>query len=141
MTIWAPFSLNEHHFADYLRGGGYKVINTHIETGQDFFSFKPNFHFDVIIDNPPFKNKTAFLKKVIEYGKPFALLLPLHTFGIKAPVKLFIDAGLEPQMLIPEARINFHNQSKKSIAFKTIYICNKLLPKQIILTNKEVKNE
>ena len=33
-VIWSPFSRNEHHFANYLRKLGYKVINTHLEGGQ-----------------------------------------------------------------------------------------------------------
>jgi hypothetical protein len=32
-VIWAPFSKNEHNFANYLREKGFTVINTHIEGG------------------------------------------------------------------------------------------------------------
>lgn len=132
-TIWSPFSKNEHNYADYLRSLGYKVINTHIENGQDFLTYKPDFEFDIILDNPPFKNKTKFVEKAISYGKPFALFLPLNSFGDNGIPKLFIENGLEPELLIPDKRTEFENQKNTGISFKTIYICNGILPKQIIL--------
>lgn len=72
-VIWAPFSRNEHNYADYLRGLGYMVVNTHIDNGQDFLTYEPDFHFDIIVDNPPFKNKTKFVERAMSYGKPFCL--------------------------------------------------------------------
>ncbi len=132
-TIWSPFSKNEHNYADYLRSLGYKVINTHIENGQDFLTYKPDFEFDIILDNPPFKNKTKFVEKAISYGKPFALFLPLNSFGDNGIPKLFIENGIEPELLIPDKRTEFENQKNTGISFKTIYICNGILPKQIIL--------
>ena len=133
-VIWAPFSKDEHNYANYLRDMGFKVINTHIENGQDFLTYKPDFHFDVIIDNPPFKNKTKFVEKAILYGKPFALFLPLNSFGDNGIPALFMKYGLEPQMLIPDKRTEFENQENRGISFKTVYICNRILDKQIIFT-------
>lgn len=132
-VIWSPFSRDEHHFADYLRENGYKVVNTHIDSGADFLTYQPDFHFDIIVDNPPFKNKTKFVEKAMSYGKPFALFLPLNSFGDNGIPTLFIENGLEPQMLIPDKRTEFDNQENKGISFKTVYICNDILPKQIIL--------
>lgn len=109
-VIWSPFSKNEHNYADYLRSLGYKVINTHIENGQDFLTYEPDFEFDIILDNPPFKNKTKFVEKTISYGKPFALFLPLNSFGDNGIPKLFIENGLEPELLIPDKRTEFENQ-------------------------------
>lgn len=134
MVIWAPFSKNEHNFAGYLRDKGFKVINTHIEDGQDFLTYKPDFKFDIIIDNPPFKNKTKFVEKAISYNKPFALFLPFNSFGDNGIPKLFMKNNLEPQLLIPDKRTEFENQVNKGISFKTVYICSRVLPKQIIFT-------
>ena len=140
--IWAPFSKNEHHFADYLREKGYKVVNTHFnpETGEgnDFLTFNPSFSFDIILDNPPFKGKTKYVKRAIELGKPFALFLPFNSFGDNGIPKLYIERGIEPQMLIPDKRTEFENQEKKGISFKTIYICRDILPKQIIFTKLDI---
>lgn len=142
-VIWSPFSRDEHNYADYLRGLGYKVVNTHYnpETGEgiDFLTHTPDFHFDIIIDNPPFKNKTKFVEKVMSYGKPFALFLPLNTFGDNGIPKLFMENGLEPQMLIPDRRTEFENQESRGISFKTVYICNDFLPNQIIFTKLKRK--
>lgn len=133
-VIWAPFSKDEHNFAGYLRDLGYKVINTHIEDGADFLTYIPDFHFDIILDNPPFKNKTKFVERAISFGKPFALFLPLNAFGDNGIPKLFMEHNLEPQMLIPDKRTEFENQVNNGISFKTVYICSGILPKQIIFT-------
>ena len=133
-VIWAPFSEDKHNFANYLRELGYKVINTHIGNGQDFLTYVPNFNFDLILDNPPFKNKTKYVQKAISYGKPFALFLPFNSFGDNGIPNLFLENNIEPQMLIPDKRVEFENQPKKGISFKTVYICRDILPKQIIFT-------
>ena len=136
--IWSPFSRDEHCFADYLREKGYTVINTHYnpETGEgdDFLTYEPDFHFDIILDNPPFKGKTKYVEKVMSYKKPFALFLPFNSFGDNGIPKLFIESGLEPQLLIPDKRTEFINQKQSGISFKTVYICNGILPKQMIFT-------
>lgn len=137
-VIWAPFSRDEHNFAGYLREKGYKVINTHynpeIKEGHDFLSGAPIFHFDLIVDNPPFKNKTKYVKRAIEFGKPFALFLPFNSFGDNGIPNLFLDNNIDPQMLIPDKRSEFGNQKQSGISFKTVYICWNILPKQIIFT-------
>ncbi len=132
MVIWAPFSRNEHNFADYLRSKGYNVINTHIDEGKDFLTYTPDFHFDIIVDNPPFKNKTKYVEKAISYGKPFALLLPFNSFGDNGIPTLFIENDLEPQLLIPDKRIEFGNQKQTGISFKSVFICNRVLDRQIV---------
>lgn len=139
-VIWAPFSKDEHNFANYLRELGFNVVNTHLEGGADFLTYKPDFHFDMILDNPPFKNKSKFVEKAIGYGKPFALFLPFNAFGDNGIPKLFIENGLEPQMLIPDKRTEFENQEKRGISFKTVYICDRVLPKQIIFTKLNKTN-
>jgi len=142
-VIWCPFSKDEHNYASYLKELGYKVYNTHYnpetKIGNDFFTYKPDFEFDIIIDNPPFKNKTKFVEKVISYNKPFALFLPFNSLGDNGIPNLFINNNIELQMLIPDKRTEFHNQKQKGISFKTIYVCKGLLPKQIVFTKIEKK--
>ena len=136
--IWAPFSKDEHNFANYLKELGYKVINTHYnpetKRGDDFLTVEPYFDFDIILDNPPFKGKTKYVKRAIELGKPFALFLPFNSFGDNGIPTLFMDNNIEPQMLIPDKRTEFENQSQSGISFKTVYICRDILPKQIVFT-------
>jgi hypothetical protein len=138
--IWAPFSKDEHNFANYLRSKGYTVHNTHYDPktweGHDFLTYNPtlipDFHFDIILDNPPFKNKTKYVERAMFFGKPFALFLPFNSFGDNGIPNLFLKHNMEPQMLIPNKRVEFENQPKKGISFKTVYICHDVLPKQII---------
>lgn len=137
-VIWAPFSRDEHNFARYLRGKGFTVINTHYnpetKEGYDFLTTNPPVDFDIILDNPPFKNKALYVKRALELGKPFAFFLPFNSFGDNGIPKLFMEYGVEPQMLIPDKRTEFENQKQSGISFKTVYICNGILPKQIIFT-------
>lgn len=135
-VIWAPFSRPEHHFANYLRSLGYTVHNTHFDpktdVGDDFLAYEPNFDFDVIVDNPPFKGKAKYVERAFQHGKPFALFLPFNSFGDNGIPKLFMANNAEPQLLIPDRRTQFENQPKKGISFKTVYICHGVLPKQIV---------
>ena len=137
-VIWAPFSREEHNFVNYLRELGYKVINTHFnpETGigDDFLTFNPDFHFDIILDNPPFKGKTKYVERAFSFNKPFALFLPMNAFSDNGIPNLYMKNNAEPQILIPDKRTEFENQKQKGISFKTVYFCKDLLPKQIIFT-------
>lgn len=143
-VIWAPFSRTEHNFVNYLRQLGYKVINTHYDPetkqGKDFLTYKPDFKFDIILDNPPYKNKTLFVKKAFEHNKPFALLLPFNCFGDNGIPNLYITNNVDPQMLIPKQRAEFHNQNNRGISFKTVFICRDVLPKQLMFVDmKRIK--
>lgn len=141
--IWCPFSKEEHNYCSYLKKLGYRVYNTHYDPetgiGDDFLLYEPNFHFDVILDNPPFKNKTKFVEKAIGYNKPFALFLPINCLGDNGIPNLFIKNNIELELLIPDKRTEFLNQKQSGISFKTIYICNGVLPKQIILKEMNKK--
>lgn len=138
MVIWCPFSRDEHNYSKYLKGLGYNIINTHFDPttwiGDDFLTYNPDFHFDVIIDNPPFKNKTKFVKRAFEYGKPFMFFLPLNAVLDNGIPNLYLDNNTDLQLLIPDKRTEFLNQVNKWISFKTGYICKDILPKQIIFT-------
>ena len=57
-----------------LRAQGNKVICTHIDNGQDFFT-TPVPQCDMIISNPPYSVKTEVLERLFEIGKPFAMLV------------------------------------------------------------------
>jgi len=137
-VIWAPFSRDEHNYANYLREQGYTVHNTHYdpETGEgdDFLNYVPNFSFDIILDNPPFKNKTKYVQRAMKFNVPFALFLPLNSFGDNGIPNLFLEKGIPPEMLIPDKRTEFENQESKGISFKTVYICWGVLPKQLMFT-------
>lgn len=74
-VIWCPFDKEYSEFVKILKREGYEVINTHIDHGQDFLTYEPDFDFDLIISNPPFSIKNEVFKKVISYNKKWALLM------------------------------------------------------------------
>ena len=53
---------------------------THIDLGQDFLNFNPQFEFDIIISNPPFSKRTKFFNKLNSYNKPYIMLQPIMFF-------------------------------------------------------------
>lgn len=76
-TIWCPFDRDDSQFVQVLRSHGYKVTNSHIDYGQDFFEYEPK-EWDCIISNPPYHNKRKFWERCCDLGKPFLLLLPVN---------------------------------------------------------------
>jgi len=86
--IWCPFDKEDSQFVIVLRENGFNVIHTHIEDkieyentgifdGYDFLKYQPN-EWDIIISNPPYKDKRKFWERCLDLKKPFALLLPLN---------------------------------------------------------------
>lgn len=74
-TIWCPCDKHTSEYVKVLSNNGFNVVHTHIEDGQDFLTYVPDFDFDAIITNPPFSIKNEIIQKCISYGKPWALLL------------------------------------------------------------------
>ena len=134
ITIWCPFDKEWSAYVVRLKEAGHKVIHSHIDNGQDFFTYHPSEPYDMIISNPPFSKKDKILERVYALDKPFALLLPLVTLqGIKR-YKYFKN-GI--QILSFDKRINFHNEThfdepEKGSPFIPAYFCKDFLPKDLI---------
>lgn len=104
-VIWECCDPGTSEISKVLKNNGFNVISTDIKTGFDFLVDKPDFHFDVIITNPPYSLKNEFLKKCYSYGVPFALLLPITTLeGIKRGI-LFREYGIN--VIVLDRRIVF----------------------------------
>ena len=73
-TVWCPFDTIESEFVQVLTDLGFKVEFGHIETGEDFFKVNPPY-CDYIISNPPYSLKSEVFKRLIEIGKPYAMLI------------------------------------------------------------------
>lgn len=58
--IWCPFDKNESNYVKVFKQNGFKVVNTHIDTGSDFFECYYN--NDYIISNPPYSKKQKCFK-------------------------------------------------------------------------------
>lgn len=123
-TYW-EMCYGKGHLANAMRLEGFNVIG---EPTWDCFLTNPGDgkDYDYIITNPPYKNNKEFIKRAIELGKPFALLIRLeHMWGIEA-FNIFKD--LDFQIIIPKKRINFitpktyWTSKKSSASFHTIWL-------------------
>ena len=103
---------------------GYRVISSDIITGQDFLTWEPEEHWDIIVTNPPYKYKQQFLERCYELGKPFALLVPLTTFETPKRQTFMKKHGV--QVIFFDKRINFMTPSGggKGAWFATAWFTN-----------------
>jgi len=132
--IWCPFDEEWSVFPRKLKEEGFNVVRSSLKEGQDFFIYEPE-HWDLIISNPPFSMKDRVLKRLYEFNKPFAILLPLNSLQGMTRFDYF-KQGV--QMLTFDKRIAFHaNQDFdcyiKGTPFATAYFCKDLLPRDLII--------
>ncbi|RLD65042.1 MAG: tRNA (adenine-N(6)-)-methyltransferase [Bacteroidetes bacterium] len=140
-TVWCPFDEKDSEFVKILNKHC-KVIHSHIRTGQDFFNYEPDEHYDAIISNPPFRNKRLFFERAFDLQKPFALIMTLTWLADRAPIKLFMERKAELQLLMFDQRMEFMNnvgQEGDKITFCCAYYCHRLLPSNIVLRQLEGK--
>ncbi len=132
-VIWCPFDKEDSQFVLQIKANGNKVISSHIDNGQDFYTYEPNEEWDCIISNPPFTNKRNIFERALSFGKPFALMMSNTWLNDSAPKQLFLDKQL--QLLMFDKRIKFNNNGivNDKITFSTSYFCYKFLPKDIIM--------
>jgi hypothetical protein len=88
-----------------LRHHKFNVYSTDLLDGTNFLDWTPDFLYpiDAIITNPPFSLKRKFYEKCLEYGVPFALLLPFDMCQWIA--EAFDKDGV--QALVPNRRIDY----------------------------------
>lgn len=138
ITIWECTDYGDSNITKILLREGHKVIKTH-KKSFDFLQDTPDFNFDMIITNPPYSLKDAFIKKCYEYKKPFCLLLPITSLEGIERGKMFRKNGIE--LLVFDRRCNFiYDNAKKSNWFNTSWFCWNVLPKQLIFEELN-KNE
>lgn len=97
-TIWEP-ACGNNAMADVMVQQGYSVIATDIIQGQDFLEHEMQDRFDWIITNPPFSLSEKFIKKCIDHGKPFALLLKSQYWHSAKRRELF--QSHQPKFVLP----------------------------------------
>ena len=131
-VIWCPFDTGDSEFVKILSKSN-KVIFTHIQNKQDFYTYQPDEEWDIIISNPPFTNKRGIFERALSFNKPFALLMSNTWLNDAAPKQLFKDKDL--QLLMFDKRIKFMNNGviQNKITFSSSYYCYNFLPKQIIM--------
>ena len=138
-TIWMPFDKEDSEYVKVFKENGYKVVYSHIDYGQDFYTYAPE-HFDLCISNMPFSNKRYTFERLLSFNKPFAMLMTLTWLNDSEPKRLFKDKDL--QLLMFEERIKYKNATEDKINFSSAYYCYNFLPKQIIMRSlKENKRQ
>jgi hypothetical protein len=87
-TIWEP-AAGEGHMAKIIRLFGHSVIETDIQTGQDFLKTEPR-DCDALITNPPFNLSEKFIRRAIAFDVPvIAMLLKSQYWHAAVRYKLF----------------------------------------------------
>lgn len=136
--IWCLFDKEDSEFVKQIREMGNKVIATHIDNGQDFYTYEPTEHWDCIISNPPFTNKRHIFERALSFNKPFALIMSNTWLNDSAPKQLFKNKDL--QLLMFDKRMKFKNNGEiqNKITFSSSYYCWNFLPKQIIMEELKI---
>ena len=131
-VVWCPFDTEDSEYVKVFQESGYNVIYSHIDNGQNFFFYEPEY-YDVIISNPPFSIKDDILKRLYELNKPYAMLLPLPSLQGQKRFPYLQGA----QALVFDRRINYYRDKEKKevqkgASFASIYIFKNVLPKDLI---------
>lgn len=133
--IWCPFDTDESLFCRLFKDSGYKVINTHIVNGQDFFTCDIP-ECDYIISNPPYSLKGKVFERLFKINKPFAMLVGVvGLFESSHRFNLFSNNDFE--IMYFDKRIAYfkdYSEQKPSLTppFSSVYVCKGILPKQIV---------
>lgn len=128
--IWCPFDTEESEYVKVFQENGYRVVYSHIKTGQDFYKYEPE-EWDLIVSNPPFTGKADIFRRALSFDKPFALLMTITWLNDATPANVFKDREL--QILSFNERMEFKNREQnKKINFLSAYFCYKFLPKNFI---------
>lgn len=115
---------------NHLTDMGFKTIHE----DKDYFNWEPE-NYTIQITNPPFSNKKEWIKRAMELGKPWIMVMPLETISTKFFIEL--TKG-DIQLIIPVKRIFFEKIvddvviKKTSSCFTCCYFCHGLnLPKDL----------
>lgn len=80
-SIWDPACGDEMYpTKEYFEKRNHRVICTDVAQDKsfDFFIYKTKKKFDIIVTTPPYSFRKEFLIRVLEFNKPFALLVPVN---------------------------------------------------------------
>lgn len=108
LTYYECASGKSQSISNFLMSRGIVCISSY---EKDFLKDDIPDYVDVIITNPPYSKKDAFIKRCYDIGKPFALLLPLTalqgagTKKRKGRNQMYHENGIE--VLVLKDRIDF----------------------------------
>ena len=96
--IWEAF-YGDGASGNYLTELGFNVIHEE----RDFFTEPPD-KWDMIVSNPPFSKSKEVMYKLLEYDKPFILIMPSSKINTSY-FRAWKDKKI--QIIIPRKRIHF----------------------------------
>lgn len=96
--VWEP-ACGNNAIVNVLNEMKINTWGTDIKNGQDFLTYQMDIPFDWIITNPPFSLAEEFIRKSIEYQKPFAMLLKSQ-YWHSAKRRILFD-GYPPKLILP----------------------------------------
>jgi hypothetical protein len=117
-TVMCPFDTDKSQFVQVGEKLGFEVfrnIRNWLES---------EYEYDYLITNPPFSIKDKVIEKVLQSGKPSALVLPLDALGGKRRHELYKEYGY-PTVYVPTRRINYiseDGQDTKSNHFHSVIL-------------------
>ena len=134
--IWTPFDTDKSNFVKMFKNAGLDVVYTHINYGMDFFKCSVPPGCDCIISNPPYSLKNEVLARLFNIGLPFAMLMGVvGMFESQTRFNMFKNNQFEIMYL--NKRVSYfkdYDDQKPSLnpPFQSVYICSKMLEKQIV---------
>ncbi len=132
-VIWEAF-YGDGKSGDYLKELGFNIIHE----DKDFFTESPD-EWDMIVTNPPYSESKKVINKLMEYNKPFIIIMPSAKINTSYFRENFMNKNL--QIIIPRKRIQFiklvdgkvPDKCKNACNFDCFYYCYKMnLPRDII---------
>ncbi len=140
--IWCPFDKDDSQFVKVLTENGFKVVYSHLDYGQDFLTYEPD-NWDVLISNPPYKNKRVFWERALSFNKPFSLLLPINILSDAMINQTMKGREDQFQLLIPSKRMRFYNNltgaTGNQPTFKATYFGVNFFQERIIMVDMPLK--
>lgn len=132
--VWCPFDTEHSNFVKLISKTN-EVIFSHLNDGNDFFTFEPK-EYDIIVSNPPYSIKGEVFKRLFLLEKPFAMLVGVVGL-FESDFRFDLFSSNEFEVMYFNRRISYyknHFDQKSSLnpPFSSVYLCSRLLPKQIV---------
>ena len=135
IRVWMPFDNELSNIYKSLKSiWGGEIILTNLEMGINFYDYEPK-EYDILISNPPFKNRTSLMKRLHELDKPFIILQATQFFNNQFAVNYLCNFSEDYQFILPRSRMNFitYNperdilcSSKNGAAFYSFWLCYRI---------------
>jgi len=142
-SIRCPFDTDKSNFVKMLRREGFEVINTHIDSGVDFFNL--NFSdCDCVVSNPPYSIKGDVFKHLFNTGVPFAMLVGVvGLFESQSRFEMFKDNPFE--IMYMNRRVSYmkdyeSGRTELNPPFSSVYLCRNVLYDRIVFEELDKKN-